>query len=356
MSIQLPEQDLSTAVQGTKGSIPLSIPNRPTTIVNKRPSVSFFNESGCGLSLNFRGSNRQIILPAGAWTKPLEILDQDSAIDYTVLYVLPNSPVAFLYTVLYYPDEKPLETAALGNSPIGISGNVSTSQVNSLINDGNAAPTQIIESTPSGQGNSSFNLNNDGSGFWQTLSAGILRKIINVVRGDSGTTKAQIIIGDSGDLTITTYYGQLAASVTIGAGQISPGNFTAGQFTFNTGNAGVSGLPFQIVSTTTTPGGHGDCLKIINGIDASYSDIFGIGDATQSPFGAGWYAYDVKNNGLIFSQGTKNGINFTGQILQNGGNKVGQMIGSGATAGNTTWIGPTDPGASAGEGDIWIPK
>lgn len=356
MSIQLPEQDLSTAVQGTKGSIPLSIPNRPTTIVNKRPSVSFFNESGCGLSLNFRGSNRQIILPAGAWTKPLEILDQDSAIDYTVLYVLPNSPVAFLYTVLYYPDEKPLETAALGNSPIGISGNVSTSQVNSLLNDGNAASTQIIESTPSGQGNSSFNLNNDGSGFWQTLSAGILRKIINVVRGDSGTTKAQITIGDAGDLTITTFYGTLAASVNINCNQVTPGFFPSGGYTFAMGNGGTSGLPLQISSTTTTPGGHGDCLKLINGIDGSYGTIFGTGDAVQSPFGAGLYVFDVKTNGLIFYGATHTQITFAGQIFQNGGSKVMQMIGSGATAGVTTFTGPTDPDASAGEGDIWIPK
>jgi hypothetical protein len=47
-------------------------------------------------------------------------------------------------------------------------------------------------------------------------------------------------------------------------------------------------------------------------------------------------------------------IDNSGNLKINGGNQVAQMIGSGATGGKTVWSGTTDPGVSAGEGDVWV--
>lgn len=212
MSFWIPNKngtDLSSAQAGTTGTIPIPVPYRPGNIGNKTANLVFNNESGCGLAINFVGSNREVFLPAGAWTRPIPLNSKDTAISYYVAYVLPNSPVSALYIVLYSPGEQPLETTALGNSPIGISGNVQTSNVQSLTNDGQAPETTVIEMTPQDQVTSSVVIRNTASGFLQVLSANVLRKIISVVRGNAGTGKAQIQFGDSGDASISIYYGNL---------------------------------------------------------------------------------------------------------------------------------------------------
>lgn len=171
------------------------------------PKLQFFNESGVGLEVLF-GTGESVFIPAGGWMQwPLK--PECTSLTLTVQYIIPNAPVSLLNLIYYQPYETPPEIPALGNSPVGIGGNVVTSNVQSLTNDGNPAPTSIIEATPSGQGSSSWAVNNDGSGFLQVLSANVLRKVWNVTRGDTGATKAVIQFGDSGDLTITTYSGKL---------------------------------------------------------------------------------------------------------------------------------------------------
>lgn len=130
--------------------------------------------------------------------------------------------------------------------------------------------------------------------------------------------------------------------------------------------------------------------------------LFGV---TQS--GGGAYLYDSFHNGYIFQSGTNTGVTFPGSVtantfngpalidvesgqtvirpqptsdnlviqvngyntnfnndgtvhvpgklyLYNGTSWAIQAIGSGAGAGASIWEGPTDPGAGAGEGDIWV--
>jgi len=79
----------------------------------------------------------------------------------------------------------------------------------SIVNDGNSLATSIIEATPTGQATSSWAMNNDASGFIKVLSANVMRTILNVVRGDTGATKAIVTFGDSGDRSIFTYQGTL---------------------------------------------------------------------------------------------------------------------------------------------------
>ena len=104
-----------------------------------------------------------------------------------------------------------------------IGNNVSTTASTAIKQDGNGPATSLIESTPSDQTASSFNLDNDGSGVWQVLSANVLRKIVNAVRGNSGVGKAIVDLGDAGDLTITTYHGVFDVGVTFPPGQIGAG-------------------------------------------------------------------------------------------------------------------------------------
>lgn len=106
-----------------------------------------------------------------------------------------------------YPVAIP-RTFNLGNTvPINTSSN-------SVVNDGNAAPTVFIESTPLGQGASSISQANDGSGTWQILSANVLRKIFNFVRGNTGSGKAVLTIGDAGDPSILTVHGNCDTATT----------------------------------------------------------------------------------------------------------------------------------------------
>lgn len=397
MSINLPAQSLSSVIVGSTGSIELKPVNRTGTIPQgKFPTVVFLNESGVGLSVNFQGSNREMVLPAGVWSKPIPVYNTDNSIDWKVLYILPNSPVAVLYTIFYDATETPLEIAALGNSPIGISGNVATSNSQSLINDGNPAPTQIIESTPSGQGSSSFALNNDGSGFWQILSANTLRQIINAVRGNTGTGKAVISIGDAGDLTITTFFGTLGAGVII-AGANVVGN-VAGANTLANG-ANVPGGTLGIAA-------NGDLLDATGNAPNLFIKS-GTGGATFIQSGNGTTVFGVDTNGVLRIGGsssvnnptikpdttnsqlalvskqsgiTAQGIGFTcwsgsaavipfsvggqfnsalswidtsGNFQQNGNQVVQFKSAGGGAAGITNWVGTTDPGVAAGEGDTW---
>lgn len=170
-------------------------------------AVRLYNESGCGLAILFANGQSDRI-PAGGWgvwPVPAGSLQ----LVWTVEYIIPNAPVSLLLATVYAPGEIVPAVPTLGNSPIGVSGNVSTggSGGTSFIkNDANPPATSIIESTPSDQGSSSESWNNDASGFEQILSAGVLRTVRRNTRG-SATAKAAVQFGDAGDASITTLSG-----------------------------------------------------------------------------------------------------------------------------------------------------
>ncbi len=122
-----------------------------------------------------------------------------------------QAPISQVFGEQYAPNEwgggelyVPLSRQVnLGNQAAG-------GTVTAIVNDGNAAATSVLEATPLGQGASSLALNNDASGFIQVLSANTLKKILNVVRGDTGATKAIVTLGDSADRSILTFQGVLA--------------------------------------------------------------------------------------------------------------------------------------------------
>jgi len=113
-----------------------------------------------------------------AWTGMLYHLDQGEVTVKWAVHstLISNGNPISLVTVVTYNDGEPMPA----NFPvplqyqtnIGNAGAVSSSTSN-LINDGNVAGTQMIESTPTGAGSSTINVQNDGT--------------INILGDQSGT-------------------------------------------------------------------------------------------------------------------------------------------------------------------------
>jgi len=145
MSIELPVTDLTNAVVGSNGDINMPTPGLLTIDSTQQLSnFRMFNESGCGLSVQFSDGTQEFI-PAGAW--PIFSVGPNvSNVAWTVAYVIPNAPVSQLRCIYYYPGEAVPQNVVLGNSPIGITGSVSTGTGGStLSNEGNPAATLVVD-------------------------------------------------------------------------------------------------------------------------------------------------------------------------------------------------------------------
>lgn len=215
MSIQVANIDLSAAVVGTVGAIPLGQSMPPPTIAQQmQPQAMIvaqlvvFNESGCGLTLTFPVSRETLTCPAGGW-RQIAVPPNEISLQYQVTYVLPNAPVSQLLVDLYLPGEAPDSIGTLGNSPIGVAGTVQTTTVNQVINTGQPAPTPVVEGQPSGAGASQLLLNNDGSGL---LGGG------NIAFNASGDFTSM----PSDAIPVSAIGpGALDSDVTIGGGQVT---------------------------------------------------------------------------------------------------------------------------------------
>lgn len=148
MSVQIPQIDLTNAVVGTPGSIPLSnVSNTGSSFYassNQYGTLQIFNDSGAGLRLKCQRSSYTTDLPAGGW-RNIPIAPGETGVDYKVAYLLPNPPVSLVLPTYYGPGEPVPDIGTLGNSPVGIGGSVQTSSVQTLSNEGNAANTLVID-------------------------------------------------------------------------------------------------------------------------------------------------------------------------------------------------------------------
>lgn len=295
---------------------------------NVWPMLRIKNESGYGLLIQFPLSNKSLNLGAGAWGD-IQFHPDEIKLNWTVLYALSNMQVAQLLGTMYEPGEHVDAIPHLGNSPVATAGITQISNVQTLTNDNQIPNTTVIEATPNDQSTSSIVDRNDASGFRQVLSANVLRKIWNVTRGNSGAGKAVIQFGDSGDTTITNFYGTasnvpatgitagtLAAGVNEPAANVQPGVYPTGQFTCVAANT-VTSIAMLMQSGNTT-GAHGDILELVNGVDTTWGFVQGVGDSVQSPFGAGAYLYDLKNGDTVYQNATKFVVPFTHDIQVKG--------------------------------------
>lgn len=136
MSVTLPITDLSTATVGTVGTVDwaaqLSAEQYKATSDNA-PHLWIFNESNCGLQLTFQ-SGEKPFLPAGGWVA-VDLNPTCLYYSYEVAYIMTGPLVTSLVTVWFGPDEATPNLPALGNSPIGGTANVGTSQILKGSND-----------------------------------------------------------------------------------------------------------------------------------------------------------------------------------------------------------------------------
>lgn len=230
MSIALTPADLSSAVVGAKGTINLNqvgvgaggVSANPSLTKNP-PHVRLSNSSGCGLYISFRDEGHTDHLDAG-YARNYAIAPGESAIDWTVEYLMNVAqPVSILTATYYGPGEPIDETGTLGNSPIG--GGVST--VNqSVTSDGLAVGTSVVEATPGGDTVSAVSLLNSGVmqlGSSQRKGLLTVAGALSQIQGD-GTNN---LILESGGLTkaveVNVNSSQIAFIDRLGLALNSPG-------------------------------------------------------------------------------------------------------------------------------------
>lgn len=200
MSIPLPTINLANVSINQTGTVSFAnagisaggVSANPTNIKNAG-TIVIYNESGTGLLIVFHDSNSGFYLPAGGW-QAIPIRGGETGYTWTAIYNLPNPPVTLLLTTYYYPGEPIPAQPTLGNSPIGIGGNVQTSSVQTLSNEGNSVQTLIIDIGQVGN-TQLITINSDGSATWSVLRSGVAHQIFKIQIG--GTSP--ILIGQSGD-------------------------------------------------------------------------------------------------------------------------------------------------------------
>lgn len=199
MSIVLPVVNLATVSVGTTGTISLNNIGISAGGVSAIPGniqyagmLHIQNESGSGLLMSFQTSGDTFYLPAGAWTdRPIR--SGEAGINYTVLYNLPSPPVTSLLVTYYGPNEKLPSNPTLGNSPIGIGGNVSTVGTATLSNEGNSSQTLIIDIGEVGH-TLLYTLYSDGTLVHSVLQSGTAHQVFKTqIAGNP------LLLGQAGD-------------------------------------------------------------------------------------------------------------------------------------------------------------
>lgn len=260
MSWKLPAIDLSSAQAGTTGVIdwsqaqPSAAPTDPQG--SRNPQLVLYNESGCGLNITFPEMGSSTFIPAGGW-RQFTLYGGITHATYEVEYALANAGVSKLVGVYYNAGEAGTAPGILGNSPLNVANTIQTAGGTNVKDDTDPPGKSIIEATPTDQTASSWAMNNDASGFLQILSAGVLRKIFNFVRGNATTTKATVTLGDSGDPSILVLYGTATQAYATGlqSGAIPAGvTLAATQLTAGALPAGVTLAPTQLSSGQVASG------------------------------------------------------------------------------------------------------
>lgn len=251
MSIQLPTIDFTGLSVGATGKV--QIP-QPKVQVGELGHLRLYNESGAGLDIVFSNGHGETV-PAGAWPM-FEIEPETQTFTWIITYVLPNAPVATMKMVYYFPYEGVPPTPALGNSPIGITGGVSTSSVQTLSNETNPANQLVLDVGDTGNVNL-YTLYTDGHALWKVDASGVLHQVLKV-----NTAANFLQLGQAGDIT------EVLGALTVDQTTILTGVLTAaaanilgtlGNLTHILGNLTVDGT--QIFTGDATFNGAGSSIS-----------------------------------------------------------------------------------------------
>jgi len=188
MSQAIPQTDMSNLTVGATGNI-----NMPSVTSDKGYTLILFNESGCGLKIQFLTSGDSDNVPAGAW-RTYTLSAAEERITWTVIYVLPGAPVSLLLGTIYLPGEKVPAIGTLGNSPIGIGGSVSTSGVQTLSNESSVLGSKVIDIGTLTIGDL-LDIFNDHF-LWKVQQSGVAHQVL------AGNTSGNPLqIGQAGDIS-----------------------------------------------------------------------------------------------------------------------------------------------------------
>ena len=219
MSYVISTIDLSSATVGSTGSIDWSVIGLQANIgkfdSTARATLSFLNESGFGLQINFT-NGQQFYLPAGGW-QAVGVAAECTGASYSVLYSLSNPLVTKLLVTWYAPDEAVPAAPILGNSPIG--GTVTTSKAQ-FLDAGVIGGFTEQDFNPSGAGSGpmliSGSPNPSGQtpylGYWDT-TAGAFRRALSWAPAPTASALVNILIA-LGVTGVTTLTGGLAQLTT----------------------------------------------------------------------------------------------------------------------------------------------
>jgi len=200
MSIALPLVDLTSAVIGTTGVVSFQnagigiggADSNPSFLKNP-PHLRVFNDSKFSLYIQFIQSSSSDHLRPGAW-RTYELSPGEAGFHWTVESIMSvNAPIEELTSTYYFPNESVPIDDVLGNSPVG--GGVTTSNSQTLSNEGNPAGTLVID-----VGDSVFaqlmTLFSDGSSTWAVDQTGTKHQVIKIQ-----TSGNPLQIGQNGDTT-----------------------------------------------------------------------------------------------------------------------------------------------------------
>src|SRR5258708_13697816 len=242
-------------------------------------------------------------IPAGAW--PTYTLDQAASfITFTVVSILPNPPVQFLLPTYYVPGETVPEAPRLGNSPIGISGQINMSSVQTLSNEGNPVNTLVID-----MGDTAFSqivaIFNDGHALWAVDQSGTKHQVLKIQSAGN-----PLQLGQTGDTS-----------------EVLGDLLTDGKFTI----IGVSSLDNGAITTDgtghiTLPNNKGYQAKTAGGVAQNilYIDVTNGTNLQAAALGGIVYiddqdtttiAYFSKGTGLQLVSNARIGTAITGDII-----------------------------------------
>jgi hypothetical protein len=260
MSISLPTVNLSSVAVGQSGTVSFQnagVDANPA-YTKKPPTVEFQNESGTGLNIVFQLSGGSFTLAAGKH-RQVQVLPGESGFIWTALYNLPNPPVTSLYTDYYYPNEAVPDTGMLGNSPIGIGGTISVTNVTALSNETTTVKTLIIDIGLVGN-TLLYQLFSDGSASWSVMSGGTPHTVIQV-----NNTGNPLVLGKVGDnvevLGGLFVDGALSVTGTSSVATVNGTNLNASstvssnQYNDGSGNSVMAITPGSVTRLQTNTGG-----------------------------------------------------------------------------------------------------
>lgn len=257
MSETINQIDLSLYGVGANGQVDLSglkSIRTSNTDPNEPAHLRLFNDSGSTLKIRSDNGSLQDYVPAGAW--PTYPIDASIAkIYFNVIGILPSPPVQLLMPTYYEPFEEVPPTPTLGNSPVGIGGNVTTSSVQSLSNeDSPPTPVLIIDI-----GNTShtqlITIYNDGSFSWSVFVGAVKHTLMQ------GSIANLLQLGMSGDTV--NVLGALVVATTLAAGDTTLNSLTTAS-------------AMNVGSTLTLNGRGSGKITGVQFISASLNNVFSL--------------------------------------------------------------------------------